>query len=54
MNSNSFWKKLVLLTFTSILALHVQVASAADNTSTSSTVKTTSGNEECVISADDL
>lgn len=50
---NHIWKKLVLLTFTTVLALHVGSASAQD-TSSSSTVKTTSGNEECVISADDL
>lgn len=44
-------KKLILLTFTSLLALHIQVASAQDNTEP---VKTTSGDEECVIKADDL
>lgn len=54
MNRNSLWKKLVLLTFTSVMALHISVASAQDNTSTASTVKTTSGGEECVIKADDL
>lgn len=49
MNRNSLWKKLVLLTFTSVLALHVTVASAQDDSTTSSS----SSNEECVITADD-
>lgn len=50
MNRNSLWKKLVLLTFTSVLALHVSVASAQDD---SSTVTSSSSTEECVITADD-
>ena len=49
MNRNSLWKKLVLLTFTSVLALHVTVASAQDD----STISSSSSNEECVITADD-
>lgn len=53
MNRNSLWKKLILLTFTSVLAMHVTVASAQDKSSTGSSVTSSSSNEECVITADD-
>lgn len=51
MRKNSIWKKMVLLTFGSILALHINVASAQDD---SGSVKTTSGDEECVITDDQV
>lgn len=43
-------RKLILLTMTSLFVFHIQMVNAQDNTNT---VKTTSGNEECVIRADD-
>lgn len=49
MKSNSIWKKIILLTFGSVLALHIQVVSATDDTST---IKTNSDDEECVITED--
>lgn len=51
MKQNSIWKKFVLLSFGSILALHINVASAQDD---STSVKTTTGDEECVITDDQL
>jgi hypothetical protein len=53
MNRNSLWKKLVLLTFTSLLAMHVSMASAQDDSSSGSTVTSSSSDEECVMTSDD-
>lgn len=50
MGKDSIWKKVVLLTFGSVLALHIQVVEASDDSS--STNSTTSGDEECVIRED--
>lgn len=53
METNSIWKKLVLLSFGTILALHVQVVRAQDEAN-SDTVKSSTGSEECVITEDQL
>lgn len=50
MKENSIWKNVMLLTFGSILALHIQVVKASDDSSTSTV--STSGDEECVITDD--
>jgi hypothetical protein len=42
-------KKILLLSLASIFALHIQIASAQDETGS---VKTTSSDEECVITDD--
>jgi len=46
---NSNLKKILLLSLASIFALHIQMASAQDETGS---VKTTSTDEECVITDD--
>lgn len=51
MRKNSIWKKLILLSFGSILALHINVASAQDD---STSVKTSTNGEECVITDDQI
>lgn len=50
MNKNSFFKKLILLTFGAVFALQLQVAHGQDDTE-SSTQST--GGEECVIHEDE-
>ncbi len=52
MKTESIWKKLILLTFAAIFALHVNVVSANDDTSTITADTTESGDEECVITED--
>jgi hypothetical protein len=51
MKLNSIWKNIALLTFGTVFALHIQMAHAQDDTST---IKTTTGDEECVITDDQL
>ena len=51
MKLNSIWKNMALLTFGTVFALHIQMAQAQDD---SSTIKTTTGDEECVITDDQL
>lgn len=49
---NSIWKNVILLTFGTLMALHIQVVKASDD---GSNVKTSgSGDEECVITDDSL
>ena len=52
MKSNSIWKKVLLFTIGSVFALHVQVVSAQDDTSTVKTSTTNTSGEECVITDD--
>ncbi len=49
MKRNSVWKNVLLLTLGSVFALHLQMANASED---SSEIKTTSGDEECVIKDD--
>jgi hypothetical protein len=49
MNTDSIWKKMILLTVGSVFALHLQIANAQDD---STDVKTTDEEAECVIKED--
>ena len=49
MRSESIWKKFLLLTTAAIFVFNIHLASAADDTSTSTT---DGGDEECVITDD--
>jgi len=51
MKLNSIWKNIALLTFGTVFALHIQMSYAQDDTST---IKTSTGDEECVIKDDQL
>ena len=51
MKLNSIWKNIALLTFGTVFALHIQMATAQDD---SGSIKTSTGDEECVITDDQL
>lgn len=51
MKLNSIWKNIALLALGTVFALHIQMAHAQDDTNT---IKTSTGDEECVIKDDQL
>ncbi len=51
MKQTSIWKKVVLFSFGAVFALQAQLVRAQDDTSS---VKSTTGDEECVITDDQL
>jgi hypothetical protein len=46
MEQKTFWKKIVLLTFAAVMAMHLQVSEANDSTKTGTA---TSSDEDCIM-----
>lgn len=51
MKKYSIWKNVLLLSFTSVLFFHIAMANAADD---NQDVKSSGGDEECVITDDQI